>query len=253
MAWSIAEVARMSGVTSRTLRHYDEVGLLTPAFIGGNGHRYYEQTELVRLQQILLMRELGLGLREIAAVLRSQVDQVAALREHQRALLAERDRLDALARTVGRTLAELERDQETDTMTDISRPENLFTGFDFSRYEEEARTNWPAEAEQSAQYAATLSAQDMEQLEREATAAMVRMAEHLQAGTPADAAAVQAEVDAHYRSVCRMWTPDAAAFRALGQTYVDDPQWRATYDRVADGLAAYQRDAMAAYADSQLN
>jgi DNA-binding transcriptional MerR regulator len=87
MAWSIADVARMSGVTSRTLRHYDEIGLLVPAYIGSNGHRYYEQAGLLRLQQILLMRELGLGLREIAAVLERQVDQVAALREHQRRLL----------------------------------------------------------------------------------------------------------------------------------------------------------------------
>jgi DNA-binding transcriptional MerR regulator len=53
MAWSIADVARMSGVTSRTLRHYDEIGLLAPASIGSNGHRYYEEAELLRLQQIL--------------------------------------------------------------------------------------------------------------------------------------------------------------------------------------------------------
>ncbi|MFI1257366.1 MerR family transcriptional regulator, partial [Streptomyces netropsis] len=65
MAWSIADVARMSGVTSRTLRHYDEIGLLPPAWIGSNGHRYYEEADLLRLQQILLMRELDLGLREI--------------------------------------------------------------------------------------------------------------------------------------------------------------------------------------------
>ncbi|WP_455569488.1 MerR family transcriptional regulator, partial [Streptomyces smyrnaeus] len=77
MAWSIADVARMSGVTSRTLRHYDQIGLLPPAWIGSNGHRYYEQAELLRLQQILLMRELDVGLREIRAVLDSQVDQVA--------------------------------------------------------------------------------------------------------------------------------------------------------------------------------
>jgi DNA-binding transcriptional MerR regulator len=95
IAWSIADVARMSGVTSRTLRHYDQIGLLVPAYIGSDGR--YEEAELLRLQQILLMRELGLGLREIAAVLERQVDQVAALREHHRRLLAQRGRLDVLA------------------------------------------------------------------------------------------------------------------------------------------------------------
>lgn len=65
MAWPIAEVARMSGVTARTLRHYDEIGLLPPARIGTNGHRYYEERQLLRLQQILVLRTLGLGLPEI--------------------------------------------------------------------------------------------------------------------------------------------------------------------------------------------
>ncbi|MGW1895132.1 MerR family transcriptional regulator [Streptomyces sp. NPDC002004] len=253
MAWSIADVARMSGVTSRTLRHYGEIGLLAPAYIGGNGHRYYEESELLRLQQILLMRELGLGLREIAAMLDGQTDPLAALRDHQRRLLSERDRLDVLVRTVGRTIAELEEDKDTRTMEKISRPENLFTGFDTARYEAPARRHWPSQAEQSARFTAHSSEAERAQLEREATAALVRMAEFMQAGTPVTDPAVQAEVDAHYQVICRMWTPDAAAFKALGQTYVDDEQWHAVYDAVAAGLAAYQRDAMGAYADAHLS
>jgi DNA-binding transcriptional MerR regulator len=253
MAWSIADVARISGVTSRTLRHYDEIGLLVPAYIGSNGHRYYEEAELLRLQQILLMRELGLGLREIAAVLERQVDQVAALREHHRRLLAERERLDVLATTVGRTIAELEEDKDTRDMTKISSPENLFEGFDTARYEAAAREQWPDETEQSRQFTGTLTDEDQARLQREATAAMVRMAEFMAAGAPVTDPAVQAEVDAHYRGICRMWTPTVAAFKALGQTYVDDAQWRAAYDQVAVGLAAYQRDAMAAYADARLS
>ncbi|MEU3290102.1 MerR family transcriptional regulator [Streptomyces longwoodensis] len=253
MAWSIADVARMSGVTSRTLRHYDEIGLLTPAYIGTNGHRYYEQAGLMKLQQILLMRELGLHLREIAAVLERQVNQVAALREHQRRLLAERDRLDVLARTVARTIAQLEQDEETADMGKISRPENLFTGFDTARYESAAHTHWPHEAQQSAQFAATLTEAEIERLQGEASAAIVRMAEFMQAATPVTDSSVQAEVDAHYQGICRMWTPNAAAFKSLGQNYVDDAQWRAAYDQVAAGLAEYQRDAMVAYADARLS
>ncbi|WP_407288980.1 MerR family transcriptional regulator [Streptomyces sp. BP-8] len=253
MAWSIADVARMSGVTSRTLRHYDEIGLLVPAYIGGNGHRYYEQAGLLRLQQILLLRELGLGLREITAVLERQIDQAAALREHQRRLLAERDRLDVLARTVARTIAELEEDEETPDMGTIDKPENLFAGFDTARYESAAREQWPDQAQQSARFAATLTEVEMERLQGEATAAMVRMAEFMQAATPAADPAVQAEVDMHYQGICRMWTPDAAAFKALGQNYVDDAQWRAAYDQVAAGLAEYQRDAIVAYADARLS
>ncbi|MEV8567310.1 MerR family transcriptional regulator [Streptomyces sp. NPDC051322] len=253
MAWSIADVARMSGVTSRTLRHYDAIGLLPPARIGSNGHRYYEQADLLRLQQILLMRELALGLREIREVLDNQVDQVAVLREHRRRLLGERDRLETLARTVGRTIAELTEGKVDNTMVQINRPENLFEGFDPSPAEAEARERWPEQWEQSQRVAETMTADDQDRWQREVTAQMIRLAEFMVAGTPVADPAVQAEMDVHYRSVCRFWTPNACAYKGLGRTYVDDPQFRSNYDRIADGLAAYQCEAMAVYADARLS
>jgi DNA-binding transcriptional MerR regulator len=257
MTWSIADVARMSGVTSRTLRHYDEIGLLPPAGIASNGHRYYEEADLLRLQQILLMRELGLGLREIQAVLDAQVDQVAVLREHHRRLLGERDRLDTLARTVGRTIAELEEGKGTNDMAKINRPENLFEGFEPSAAdaarEAEVRERWPAAWEQSRQATEAMTAEDQERWQREVTAQMIRFAEFMVAGTPVADPAVQAEVDAHYQSICHFWTPNAVAYKGLGQTYVDDPEFRANFDKIADGLAVYQRDAMVVYADARLS
>lgn len=253
MAWSIADVARMSGVTSRTLRHYDEIGLLPHAWIGGNGHRHYEEADLLRLQQILLMRELGLGLSEIRAVLDSQADRVAVLREHHRRLLAERNRLDTLVRTVSRTIAELEEGKDS-TMTRINRPENLFEGFEpaTAEVEAEAREKWPQAWEESRRAVATMTADDTARWQREATAQMIRFAEFMVAGTPVDDPAVQAEVDVHYRSVCRFWTPNAAAYKGLGHMYVDDPRFRENFDKIADGLAVYQRDAMLVYADTRL-
>ncbi|MFF4605733.1 MerR family transcriptional regulator [Streptomyces sp. NPDC001339] len=255
MAWSIADVARMSGVTSRTLRHYDEIGLLPPAWIGSNGHRYYEEANLLRLQQILLMRELDVGLREIRAVLDSQVDQVAVLRAHHQRLLAERDRLETLARTVGRTIAELEEGKDDNDMVKINRPENLFEGFEPSRSEVEAevRERWPEAWEQSRQVVETMTAEDTERWQQEVTAQMIRIAEFMATGTPVADPAVQTEMDTHYQGVCRFWTPCAAAYKGLGQTYVDDPQMRANFDKIADGLAVYQRDAMAVYADARLS
>ncbi|UQA90859.1 MerR family transcriptional regulator [Streptomyces halobius] len=255
MAWSIAEVARMSGVTSRTLRHYDEIGLLPPAWSGSNGHRYYEEADLLRLQQILLMRELDLGLREIQAVLDSQAGQVAVLREHHQRLLAERDRLETLARTVGRTIAELEEGKDDNDMVKINRPENLFEGFEPARSEAaaEVQERWPRAWDQAQQVIGTMSAEDMERWQREVTAQMIRIAEFMVAGTPVADPAVQAEVDAHYQGVCRFWTPNAVAYKGLGQTYVDDPRFRTNYDKIADGLAVYQRDAMVVYADARLS
>jgi hypothetical protein len=137
-------------------------------------------------------------------------------------------------------------------MPKISKPENLFEGFDPSQYDAEARERWPAQWEQSQQFVATLTPQDHERMQRETTTQMIRMAELMAAGTPADGPAVLAEVDAHYQGVCRFWTPTAAAYKGLGQTYVDDPRFKSAYDKIAVGLAEYQRDAMAAYADARL-
>ncbi|MEU9999236.1 MerR family transcriptional regulator [Streptomyces sp. NPDC050848] len=262
MAWSIAEVARMSGVTSRTLRHYDEIGLLPPAWIGSNGHRYYEEADLLRLQQILLMRELDLGLREVRAVLDSRADRVTVLREHHERLLSERNRLDTLVRTVGRTIAALEDgNEDEDTMAKtakINRPENLFEGFAPSAevgaaLDAEVRERWPEAWEEARPARESMTAEDQERWQREVTAQMVRFAELMAAGTPVTDAVVQSEVDAHYRAVSRFWTPTAEAYKGLARTYVDDARFRANFDRIAEGLAEYQCDAMTAYADERLS
>jgi DNA-binding transcriptional MerR regulator len=252
MAWSIAEVARMSGVTSRTLRHYDGIGLLAPAYVGTNGYRYYEVEQLLRLQQILLLRELGLGLSEIADAIGSQPGTVEALRRHHARLLAERDRLGVLARTVARTIAELEGGDPV-TQPKINRPENLFEGFDPSAYEDEARERWPEQYEQSRRAAGAITPEQMEAIQKDLTAYMIRLAELMVAGKPAGDAEVLDEVGWHYRWVSRFWTPGAEAYRNLGCMYVDDERFRANYERIAEGLAAYQREAMAAYARERLS
>ncbi|WP_207841082.1 MerR family transcriptional regulator [Williamsia soli] len=252
MSWSIVEVARMSGVTSRTLRHYDEIGLLPAAGVRSNGYRYYEADDLLRLQQIRVLRELDLGLAEIQTILDQQSDQVEALRGHHARLLRERDRLTLVADTVARTIAELKEHEGETTVSNIARPENLFDGFDPTEYDEEAQERWPEQWQESKNRTASMTPQDIEQLQREQTAAMIRMAELMAAKTPVDDPVVQVEIDAAYRTISRMWTPDATAFRCLGEMYVDDPRFTATYDKVAKGLAGYYRDAMAVYADTVL-
>ena len=254
MSWSIAQVAKISGVTSRTLRHYDEIGLLKPAYVGANGYRYYEEDELLRLQQILVLRQLGMGLQEIAEAIDSEPDTLVALRRHHVRLLAERNQMARLADTVARTIAELERVETGGERmtTKINRPENLFEGFDGTQYEDEARERWPEDFERSKQYADSLTPEDSERMQREMTAAMVRMAEFMAAGTPVGDPAVQAEVHAHYQGVCHFWTPNAEAYRCLGVMYVDDERFRANYEKIAEGLAEYQRDAMTVYAQERL-
>jgi DNA-binding transcriptional MerR regulator/ADP-ribose pyrophosphatase YjhB (NUDIX family) len=98
----------MSGVTARTLRYYDEIKLLPPADVGTNGYRYYGHEQLLKLQHILLMRELGLDLATIRSVVDERSDPADTLRAHHRQLLTERQRLDRLAHTVALTITHLE-------------------------------------------------------------------------------------------------------------------------------------------------
>ncbi|MEU1542015.1 MerR family transcriptional regulator [Actinacidiphila glaucinigra] len=252
MDWPIAEVARMSGVTARTLRHYDETGLLPPARIGTNGHRYYRERQLLRLQQILVLRALGVGLPEIGRILSEQIDEVDALRSHHQRLLAERDRIDILASTVFRTIAELEQSRKDDRPMTINRPENLFEGVTPSHYEDNMR-DYPELAQEVGQRAATMSQADADAAHRERTAQMIRLAELMGAGRPVDANPVQAEIDTQYRALTELRAVSAEDFRAIARSIVDNETWRAAYEAIAPGLAAYQRDAMVAYATTRLN
>jgi DNA-binding transcriptional MerR regulator len=251
MAWSIAEVARMSGVTTRTLRHYDAIGLLRPAYVQPSGQRFYETPELLRLQQILLLRELGVGLADIAAAIGSGPGTLTALRRHHTRLLAEQTRVARLAGTVARTITELEGN---DPMTpQLNRPENLFEGFSPADYEDEARERWPEQFEQAQAVALATSPEQVTAEQKEITARLIRMAELMTAGKPVADPEVQAEIEWHYRWVARYWTPTARAYRGLGQLYVDDERFRARYEQIAPGLATYQRDAMTVYARDRLS
>jgi MerR family transcriptional regulator, thiopeptide resistance regulator len=233
----------MSGVTSRTLRHYDAVGLLTPAWTAPDGRRHYGRPELLRLQRILLLRELGLGLRDIAAVLETddRRDEVTVLLGHRDRLLAERERLLRLARTVEATIESRRREEHMSA-------EKLFEGF-ANPYEAEARERWGDEAVDAS--AARIRDFTPEQAELARTG-HVRVAEGIAAfragGVPVDDPRVQELVAFHHRVVSLFWTPDAQAYRGLGQMYVDDDRFAANYGGT-DG-AAYLRDAMAVYADT---
>ncbi|MBD0691323.1 MerR family transcriptional regulator [Streptomyces sp. CBMA123] len=253
MAWPIAEVARMSGVTARTLRHYDEIGLLPPARIGSNGHRYYEERQLLRLQQILVLRALGVGLTEISRIIGDQVDELEALRGHHHRLVAERDRLDALATTVSRTIADLERSRKDGTpMTAINRPENLFEGLQPADIDASLR-DFPEHAEAARHATAAMTPAEIEAGQRERTARMVRLAELLAAGHPADAEPTQCMIDEEYRMLSGLRTVSPEEYLAIARSCTENEQWHAAYEAITPGLAAYQRAAMEAYAAARLS
>ncbi|AYG03039.1 MerR family transcriptional regulator [Gryllotalpicola protaetiae] len=137
--WPITEVVALTGTTSRTLRHYGDLGLLPPSRVGENGYRYYDQHALVRLQRILLLRRLGLGLPEIGRVIDEQLDVAEALDRHVRALLAEQEQLGRRLASVRRTLAAIKDGKDLE-MTE------MFDGFDHTRYRDEVEQRWGKDA-----------------------------------------------------------------------------------------------------------
>ena len=256
-SWSIVEVARQAGISSRTLRHYDELGLVPPAYVGTNGYRYYERAQLHRLQEVLVLRELGLPLDAVARVLDGTHDRAAVLREHRAALLAERDRIERLADTVGRTIAEIDGQDGAPAMAGRTpmTPEELFDGFDAEKqkkYEAELVERYGLAAqdriEESWRRIGQMTKDHADRIQAELAQRDGEYAALLDAGVdPADPR-VQAVTAGHYRWVCQFWTPDAEAFAGLGDLYVDSPDFTARYDAVRPGLAEYVRDAMAVYA-----
>lgn len=242
----------MSKVTSRTLRHYDQIGLLTPARVGGNGYRYYEPEQLLMLQRILIMRELGLGLDAIAEIIHDGRDPIEALRMHHAWLLAERDRFARLVRTVERTIAELEGGENVTT----KNAAHWFEGFDPAKqaeYQEEARQRWGAEAVDAASERVRDKPQAWFQEQGTQWVGLLRgMVALIDAGKAPDDPEVLDAVDGHYRWICEFWTPNRESYTGLGQLYVDDPRFRANYDRTDPRLAEFMRDAIAAYARARL-
>ncbi|MEU4740353.1 TipAS antibiotic-recognition domain-containing protein [Actinosynnema sp. NPDC023658] len=252
MAWSIAQVARMSKVTSRTLRHYDAIGLLEPAWIGGNGYRYYEREQLLKLQRILLLRELGLGLDTVAEVLDGRHRAVDVLRNHARWLAAEQERLATLARTVSRTIEELEGGDHVGM-------EELFEGFDAdrqARYEAELVERYGDDVQRHIDDGKSRmrgwSKADADGFTAEWKAVGEAYAELFDAGVAVDAPRALEVTDRHYRWICRSWTPNRESYTGLGQLYVDAPEFKSQFDAHAEGFAEYVRDAIAAYAQVRL-
>lgn len=135
---SITQLSRIAGVSSRTLRHYDSIGLFTPHRVASNGYRFYDHGQLVRLQRILLLRELGLSLESITEILNQQRNERQALSDHVKVLQEQRQRLDRQIATLNKTISSLESGE-------IMNLETSFNGFN-EQFKEEVTQRWGTKA-----------------------------------------------------------------------------------------------------------
>ena len=244
--WTVGEVARLAHVSVRTLHHYDRLGLLRPSARTDAGYRLYAAPDLERLQQVLLYRELGLSLARIAELVTApEFDRAAALREQRALLEARRERLGAVIGLVDRTLATLRGET---TMTDEDLFE-AFGDFDPAAHDDEARERWGETAmyAEAQRRTGAYTKADWLRYRREADEVNAQLAALLDGGVPADDPRAQAAAEQHRLLIDRWFYPCSPRMHAeLGEMYVADPRFTATFEKVRPGLARYLRDATAA-------
>ncbi|TBN58008.1 MerR family transcriptional regulator [Glaciihabitans arcticus] len=251
MDWSIQDIARLAGTTSRTLRHYGDVGLVHPTRIGSNGYRYYDELALARLQRVLMLRDLGLGIPAIKGVIEGQADDARALATHLRWLQREKERLDRQIASVEVTISKMEGGEQL-------MAEEMFNGFDHTQYRDEVEERWGkmAYADSAEWWRSKSTTEKAEWMSRHEALAADWIAA-AQAGLDPSGAEAQALAARHAdwlsgiagtpRNGSR---PTKEYFVGLGEMYVADDRFAANYGGTEG--AGFVRDAMRVYADANL-
>ena len=243
MRYTVKQLAKLAGVSARTLHYYDEIGLLSPDRNPDNGYRLYEHEALLRLQQILFLRELDLSLDEILVVLdQPGFDLLHALEKHRRALLARQERLAALVQTVDRTINHLKG-------STIMDDKQLFEGFSEEQqaeYAKEAERRWGSQNVKELQKRwASYSPEKKKAVLEEGKAIYLDLIASMPLG-PASPQS-QACVARWHQNLRNFYEPTVEILLGLGDLYNDDPDFNATFVRMHPDLAPYMREAIQVY------
>lgn len=246
MNYTVNKLAKLAGVSVRTLHYYDEFGLLPPAFVVKNGYRYYEEKELLLLQQILFFRELDFSLEKIKRILKSPDFQIEEALRNQRLLLKSRQkRNDKLINTIELTLKRMKNKQKINE-------EELYDAFqddDVKQYQEEVQERWGnTEAyKQSKERVSKMTKVKMEKIKKEQEDISKAIAENMEKGIESDT--IQSLIKRHHKWVSTFYDCPLEMYRNLGKMYIDDIRFAKNYEKVKKGLAIFMRDAIAYYCD----
>ena len=232
MRFSIGQAARMLDVSVRTLRHYDEIGLVKPAEVGENGYRYYDREAMALLQQVLFYRELGLPLKEIGPLLQApETERRRALESHRHLLELKKQQLEGLLQLVDDTLGGNHMTKPKITQAEIDAVKE--------QYAAEAKERWGHTDAWKQSQGKTPNAAKMDEIFQGFAALL---------GTdPADAA-VQAQVKTWQQFITDNLYPCTDEILAgLGQMYVCDERFTANLDKYGEGTAKLMSDAIKIY------
>lgn len=248
MEYSIQELSYLSGVTTRTLRWYDQIGLLKPSRVAESGYRYYSRVEVDRLQDILYYRALGVGLAQIKECLDDpSFDRLAALKRHLVTLEAEQQRLEQLIQSVRDTIGAEERKE---TMSD----EKKFEAFKMQVIEQNEKTYG---SEIRAKYGDTqvdeanaavmnLTLEQYQEWSNLGREIQERLEDAVQAGLAPECEEGEKIAVLHRRwlTLAGTWY-DPAKHRGIAELYIADERFAHYYDKRVPGCARFLRDAVA--------
>jgi MerR family transcriptional regulator, thiopeptide resistance regulator len=252
MAYTVKKLAAMSGVSVRTLHFYDEVGLVKPAYHGANGYRYYEEAQLLTLQQILFYRELGFELKHIKRILgRSDFDKVAALKSHRKVLRKNLAQTRQLIVTIDKTIQHMEGKRKM-------KSKEMFAGFNseqqtrqeqylIDRFGEAARVGIAQAKERVKDWTKAdweKSGMAFAEICKDIISLMGR-------GLSEDSREVQAAVRRHYEWLKRFWTPTREAYAGHSQT-IEDSELRKAYEVYHPELPKFMAAAVRVFAEREL-
>ncbi len=252
--YTVNQLAQLAGISVRALHHYDEIGLLKPAFTGDNRYRYYGEEELLRLQQILIHRELDIPLAEIGAILDAPgFDKVATLQKQRERLEEQAKRYARMVKTIDRTIARLKGDRamkDADLYSAVVSPEKqaAYEQWLIDRY----GGDMEAQIERSRKAMSDMSQDEMAAAMKELEAVEQGLAEGLRRGIPPQAASLDPMIERHRTWVARSWSRECtpAAYAELADIY-EHPDFRARYEAIEPGFADYLVTAMRSWARRQ--
>jgi len=241
--FTVKQLSKLAGVTPRTLRHYDAIGLLKPSRIGDNGYRYYAEESLLQLQQILFYRELDMPLDDIKKIVGSpDFDVLAALESHKAALKKRIDRTGRLLQTIDNTIEHLKGKQNMNA-------KGFFEGFsekEQEKYAQEAAQRWDPEiVGASNRKWKAYSEIEKKKILAEGKAIYTDLAALMSKG--AESREVQVVIARWHKHMQYFWSPKDEQLLGLADLYNNDPRFKANYDQVHPGLAEFMRDAVKVY------
>lgn len=247
MEYGIRELAEMAGVSARTLRWYDSLGLLKPCRVGENGYRFYSSAEADRLQHILFYRALGVDLKQIAALLDNPAfDRLSALRDHLAELESRREQLDDMIASLRRTISAEERNERIMDHEKFEAFKRDAVAKNEAKYGAEARSKYgDAAVDASNKRMMDLSQQQYNEKESLEAEILSQLEAAVRSGASPDSDEGRQIVDLHRRWLAFTWLPPTAeAYKGLVQMYICDERFTQYYDRTVSGCAQFLCDAV---------